>query len=128
MDGTSPRVDAGRLAAITADELGHGLQVREDNPLTGLEGRAALLRRLGETLGRRTRGFRPGRHAAAGRAVRRIWPPQREGSALPARSILIALLHHLGPIWPGRETLGGVPILAIAGGIPASAVPMRPPG
>jgi DNA-binding CsgD family transcriptional regulator len=46
-DGASPRADAARLAVITAEELGEGLQVREDNPLTGLEGRAALLRRLG---------------------------------------------------------------------------------
>ncbi|HEY0421461.1 MAG TPA: DUF1688 family protein, partial [Acetobacteraceae bacterium] len=49
-DGVSPRVDAGRLSTITAEELGRSLQVREDNPLTGLEGRAALLRRLGATL------------------------------------------------------------------------------
>ena len=37
-------------AGMTAEELGQGLQVGPDNPLTGLEGRAALLRRLGETL------------------------------------------------------------------------------
>jgi hypothetical protein len=29
---------------------------------------------------------------------------------VPARGILIALLRHLGPIWPGREVLDGVPL------------------
>lgn len=106
-DGASPRVDAGRLCAMTAEELGQGLQVGPDNPLTGLDGRAALLRRLGETL------------AAAPEVFGRFHTPrpsglvdglveQLEEDALPARTILIALLRHLGPIWPGRETLDGI--------------------
>ncbi|MFC7474242.1 URC4/urg3 family protein [Dankookia sp. GCM10030260] len=106
-DGTSPRADAARLRGMTAEELGRGLQVGPDNPLTGLEGRAALLRRLGETL------------AATPAVFARVQPPRPSGlvdalagqlvdGALPARAILIALLRHLGPIWPGRETLDGV--------------------
>jgi hypothetical protein len=106
-DGGSPRVDAARLCGMTAEELGQGLQVGPDNPLTGLEGRAALLRRLGETL------------AAAPEVFARFHGPRPSGlvdglverledDALPARSILVALLRHLGPIWPGRETLGGI--------------------
>ncbi|MBX6742947.1 MAG: DUF1688 family protein, partial [Acetobacteraceae bacterium] len=72
-------------------------------------GRAALLRRLGETVAAAPRIFarrdgpRPGglfdllaEEAAAA------------GGVLPARSILVALLRHLGPIWPGRESLAGV--------------------
>jgi hypothetical protein len=87
-DGRSARADAARLASLTAADLAAGFQVRGDNPLVGLEGRAALLRRLGEAV-----PGRPGAlfdHLAA----------QAAGGTLPARAILIALLHRLGPIWP----------------------------
>ncbi|MGQ3354493.1 MAG: DUF1688 family protein, partial [Phreatobacter sp.] len=46
-DGVSPRADAARLAAITAADIAAGFQVGPENPLVGLEGRAALLARLG---------------------------------------------------------------------------------
>src|SRR4051812_16243147 len=105
-DGASPRVDAGRLRGMTAAELGQGLQVRPDNPLTGLEGRAALLRRLGETLAVAPQVF--GRfHTPRPSGLIDGLVEQLEEDALPARTILIALLRHLGPIWPGRETLDG---------------------
>ncbi|MBL6455995.1 URC4/urg3 family protein [Belnapia sp. T6] len=87
-DGRSPRADAARLATLTEADLAAGFQAGPDNPLIGLEGRAALLRRLGEAV-----PGRPGAlfdHLAA----------QAEGGTLPARAILIALLHHLGPVWP----------------------------
>ena len=42
------RADANELAAFTADDLARGFQVSESNPLTGLEGRAALIARLGK--------------------------------------------------------------------------------
>ncbi|NOG68945.1 DUF1688 family protein [Roseicella sp. DB1501] len=106
-DGRSPRADAARLAGMTAEALGRGFQAGPDNPLAGLEGRAALLRRLGETM------------AASPGVFGQVYPPRPSGlidgltaeiteGSLPARSILIALLRHLGPIWPGREALGGV--------------------
>ena len=41
------RADATALAAIDADALAHVFQASEANPLVGLDGRAALLRRLG---------------------------------------------------------------------------------
>jgi hypothetical protein len=47
-DASHPlRVDASVLAHLSADQLAQGFQVTPDNPLVGLEGRAALLRRLG---------------------------------------------------------------------------------
>ena len=108
-DGASPRADAARLGRITAAELARMMQAGPGNPLVGLEGRAALLRRLGETVAAAPHIFarqdepRPGglfdllaEEAAA------------MGGVLPARSILIALLRNLGPIWPGRESLAGV--------------------
>src|SRR5829696_2000755 len=44
------RADADALMALDADELARGFQVRIDNPLVGLEGRAALLNRLGQVV------------------------------------------------------------------------------
>ena len=44
------RVDAAGWRELDADVLGAAFQVGGDNPLVGLEGRAALLRRLGEAL------------------------------------------------------------------------------
>jgi len=89
------RADA--LARVDAVLLGRAFQVTDVNPLVGLEGRAALLRRLGEAVGRPGHLF----DRMAGRAV---------GGRLPAPAILEVLLEALGPIWPGRISLGGVPL------------------
>ncbi|TCZ65434.1 DUF1688 family protein [Roseicella aquatilis] len=94
------RADAARLTDVTAADLASGFQAGPDNPLVGLEGRAALLQRLGRTL--LAAGLdRPG-------ALFDILAAQAEDGALPARAILVTLLRHLGPIWPGREVLAGI--------------------
>ncbi len=99
------RADAEALETFTAGRLAAAFQVSEDNPLAGLEGRAALLRGLGAALRARPDVFGdPPRLGAlsdwlAGRA---------EGGALEAAAILEAVLALLGPIWPGRLALGGV--------------------
>jgi hypothetical protein len=102
------RADAARLAGLTAEDLAHGFQVDASNPLVGLDGRAALLQRLGTTVAAsaifagadtpRPGGLFDALAAQAGR------------EALPATAILDLLLAHLGPIWPGRLSLGGVPL------------------
>ncbi|OHB31896.1 MAG: uracil phosphoribosyltransferase [Phenylobacterium sp. RIFCSPHIGHO2_01_FULL_69_31] len=89
------RADA--LDKVDAAMIGAAFQVSADNPLVGLEGRAALLRRLGEAVGRPGALF----DVMAGRAV---------DGRLPAPVILEVLLQALGPIWPGRLTLGRVPL------------------
>jgi hypothetical protein len=89
------RADA--LGRMSAQVLAEGFQVTADNPLVGLEGRAALLRRLGEAVGRPGSLF----DAMAARAT---------DGKLPAPVILEVLLAALGPIWPGRIELGGVPL------------------
>ena len=80
----------------------------DGNPLVGLEGRAALLLASARpsppsrVFAREDRA-RPGGlydHLAA----------QAEDGRLAAPRILEALLEHLGPIWPSRLTLGGVPL------------------
>jgi hypothetical protein len=77
--------------------------------MTGLEGRAGLLRRLGSVVEAapsvfaRDDGPRPGGlfdHLAA------LAPDGR----IAASTVLTEVLTHLGPIWPARLTLGGVPL------------------
>ncbi|WP_293350892.1 DUF1688 family protein [Phenylobacterium sp.] len=93
--GDPLRADA--LGKVDAAMIGEAFQVTSDNPLVGLEGRAALLRRLGEAVGR------PG-------ALFDVMARHAENGRLPAPVILEVLLQALGPIWPGRLTLGGVPL------------------
>jgi hypothetical protein len=85
------------LAKVDAAALATAFQVSDDNPLVGLDGRAALLRTLGEAVGRPGALF----DVMAARAV---------GGKLPAPVILDVLLAALGPIWPNRLSLGGVPL------------------
>jgi hypothetical protein len=101
------RADASRLIAVTDDEIAAAFQVSEGNPMIGLAGRTDLLRRLGETVAGNPAVFgradapRPGGlfdHLAA----------LAENGLLPAEAILAEVLTHLGPIWPGRISLGGV--------------------
>ncbi len=109
-DPKSPlRADADALENLSAEALARGFQVSRANPLLGVEGRADLLRRLGATVAAsaevfaRTDAPRPGGlfdHLAA--------PATAAPIAAPV--ILTELLHHLGPIWPSRLELGGIPL------------------
>jgi hypothetical protein len=85
------------LSGVTASSVAEAFQVSDDNPLVGVEGRAALLRRVGQTVGQPSRLF----DIMAARAARGV---------LSAPDILEVLLVELGPIWPGRLKLGGMPL------------------
>ena len=103
------RADARTLQGLNGPSLGKGFQVSETNPLVGLEGRAGLLRRLGDAAIARPDLFalkdtpRPGGlfDAMAARAT---------DGRLAASIILEVLLEALGPIWQGRLSLGGLPL------------------
>lgn len=107
--GDPLRADAASLSGLTAETLAWGFGVSDDNPLIGLDGRAALLRRLGDQATARPDLFalkdapRPGGlfDAMAARA---------EGGRLPGAAILDVLLEALGPMWENRPSLGGVPL------------------
>jgi hypothetical protein len=107
--GDPLRADAQALAALPVERLRDGFQVSDDNPLSGLEGRAALLRRLGQTVGERPELF--GRHDAPrpGGLFDQL-AARTKDEAIGAPTILSELLLALGPIWPSRLTLGGVPL------------------
>jgi hypothetical protein len=101
------RADAARLTALDTASLARGFQVTAENPLVGLAGRLELLKALGAAALADAQNFasverpRPGglfdalaAHADAGR--------------IGAPDILGLLLQALGPIWPGRHSLGGI--------------------
>jgi hypothetical protein len=101
------RADGHTLTHLDAAALGAGFQVSEHNPLLGLEGRAALLRRLGAQVLARPDLFatadlpRPG-------GLFDVLAARAEGGRLPAPAILELLLEALGPIWAGRLVVEGV--------------------
>jgi hypothetical protein len=100
------RADAAGLAGLTAARLAEAFQAGPDNPLLGLEGRAALLRDLGAALEAAPALFgdaAPRIGALFDYLVRDAGP---EG--VGAADILGAVLQGLGPIWPGRIELGGI--------------------
>jgi len=93
------------IAALDTEALAAGFQVSPDNPLAGLEGRAALLRRLGRQVEARRDlfGGRPG-------GLFDVLASRAGGSPLPAPAILELLLEALGPIWADRLAIDGVPL------------------
>lgn len=101
------RADASRLAGIAPGDLACGMQVSAANPLVGLEGRAALLARLGTTVAANAAVFGRTDMPRPGGLLDHL-RSQTDGAAVPAPDILASLLTHLAAIWPGRLTLGGV--------------------
>ncbi len=100
------QADAEGLARVDAAALGAAFQVDADNPLVGLDGRVALLRRLGATL-----AAQPARFGVPGRPgglfdTLRVSDPTR----VAAHDILVALLTCLGGIWPQGAQIGGVAV------------------
>ena len=91
------RVDAAALQRIDAATLASMFQVTDANPLIGVDGRAALLRRLGDALGP---NVRPSvvfdTLAGAGRTT------------VDATDLLVTLLRQFNSIWLTGQTQGGV--------------------
>lgn len=106
------RVDARALGRMEAAPLAAVFQVRPDNPLVGLEGRAALLRRLGAVMAAQPERFgddgRPG--GLFDRLAARARQRSSTAPALQAAELLVELLASLAPIWPSGQSLDGRPI------------------
>ncbi len=103
------RADARALAGLTAEELSDGFQVSASNPLIGLEGRLGLLNRLGQQVGLRSDVFGTEDGARPGGLLDHLMRTFPDGR-VPAPAVLSILLEALGPIWPGRYALAGVPL------------------
>ena len=101
------RVDASALAAMDAATLASLFQAGTANPLLGLDGRAALLRRLGSALTTQRDAF--GDRARPG-ALFDTLTAQGARRAVSASTLLEALLDGLGAIWQSGSALDGVPL------------------
>ncbi|MCA1654774.1 MAG: URC4/urg3 family protein, partial [Sphingomonadales bacterium] len=103
------RAEGRALAELSTGALVAGFQVDEANPLVGLDGRAALLRRLGEQMLARPDLFAAA-HAPRAGGLYDILAARAQGGRLPAPAILELLLEALGPIWADRLVVDGVPL------------------
>ena len=109
-EGAGPlRVDGSALAELSPETLANGFQVKADNPLAGLDGRAALLRRLGTQVLARPDLFASSDAPRPG-GLYDVLAARSEGGRLPAAAILDLLLEALGPIWADRLVIDGVPL------------------
>ena len=102
-------LDGRNLAALEVQSLASGFQVTDDNPLLGLEGRAALLRRMGAQVQARPDLFASADDARPG-GLYDVLAARAERGRLPAPAILELLLEALGPIWADRLDLDGLPL------------------
>lgn len=100
--------DAEALRALDARALARAFQVDDANPLTGLEGRAALMRSLGDAVARRSDLFGPERPRIG--HLFDHFERVAGGEPLSANTILATLLEAFAPIWPNGESLGSEPL------------------
>jgi hypothetical protein len=105
--GAPFEADARALETIATSTVAKGFQATADNPLVGLEGRAALLRRLGAVASATPAVF--GSPARLGHLYDYLVAHARDG-AISAEFLVATLLRALGPIWPSRLALEGVPL------------------
>jgi hypothetical protein len=95
------RVDGAALTALDAPTLSQWFQVTPRNPLVGLDGRAALLRRLGDLL-----ETRPDRFGLTARPSA-LFDRMIGASSVSAPAILRAVLDGFGDVWRGRGAREG---------------------
>lgn len=103
------RVDAQALVNLDAATLAAVFQVRGDNPLVGLAGRAALMQRLGQALAAQPQRFGP--HGRPGGLFDALAPcAAAGGGTLPAATLLGELLAAFSAIWPSGRWHAGLPL------------------
>jgi hypothetical protein len=106
--GRPCRVDAAALAAVDAAKLEKHLQSSGSNPLIGIEGRTAILRRLAAVLAERPDVF--GRIATRPGGLVDHFAAAAQGGRIAAPQVLTALLDLLSTIWPSGLVLDGFPV------------------
>ncbi|MCF3932439.1 URC4/urg3 family protein [Acuticoccus sp. M5D2P5] len=103
------RADAAGLEDVSEAEFAQGFQITEDNPLAGADGRRDLLRELAFALRMSPDIFAVEDDPRPGGIIDALAAEAEDGE-LPAPKILEAVLEGLGPIWPSRESLAGIPL------------------
>lgn len=101
------RVDAAALRRVDTRILQDTFQVTESNQLLGLEGRAALLNRLGAAVESRPDLFALADSPRPGGLFDALSARTIDGR-LSAATVLETLLEALGPIWQDRPRLGEI--------------------
>lgn len=101
------RVDGAALARLDAATLAELFQVRADNPLVGLDGRAQLLQRLAAAMAAQPAAF--GTNARPG-GLFDLLSDNGRLDHLPAAALLRGLLDHTSSIWLTGSTFEGQPL------------------
>ncbi|KAK7559238.1 hypothetical protein JOL62DRAFT_14836 [Phyllosticta paracitricarpa] len=119
------RVDSAGLKKLDVKAMARGLQVTEENPIDGLEGRTNLLIRLGDAL-LNQEIF--GVSARPGNMLDYLLShPSTQASSVPIVPVPIfwkVLMDGLGPIWPATRTqIDGV---SLGDAWPCSVMPSHP--
>ena len=99
------RADAAALCAMDAEVLGAAFQVGDTNRLDGLEGRATLLRALGEAMRARPDVFGDALRIGS---LHDYFRSRADNGRLQAAEVLGTVLDVFAPIWPGRVAMAGV--------------------
>jgi hypothetical protein len=103
------RVDADVISGLDEAALAKGFQANAANPLLGLDGRADLLRRLGRLVAERKDTFGRADTPRPGGLFDHLLA-QAKDDTIEAPKILSEVLLQLGPIWPSRLELAGIPL------------------
>jgi hypothetical protein len=98
------RADAHALLRIRREDVDAAFQVRTDNPLVGVAGRATLLRDLGAALGAHPALFGEDEPRVGNLYDHLV--SRAAGDRLSAREIFAAVLEGFASIWPGRIRIG----------------------
>ena len=104
--GEPCRADAATLRHVDAAALRALFQSSPSNPMVGLEGRAALLARLGTVL--QAEGQRSGHEARPGLLFDRLTADGTR-TQVSAAELLGEVLRTLSPIWPSGSRVQGLP-------------------
>ncbi|MDP3759847.1 MAG: URC4/urg3 family protein [Ramlibacter sp.] len=106
------QADSEGLRALVTDHLASAFQVSETNPLVGIEDRAILLRRLGETMAEQPEVFGDtGRPAGLfDTIISPLGPDVPHTATVGAHTILSELLRTLSGIWPAGNFIGDMPL------------------
>lgn len=120
------QVDSVGLKRLTVQQLAKGLQVSESNPISGLEGRAGLMSKLGDAMNNPSLFGKDGR---PGNMLDYLLShPSTHAASVPIvtlPTLWSVLINGLASIWPeSRTRINGVPL---GDAWPCSSMPESPP-